>query len=149
MNMTIYKTPKGINIYAGVEPPTIDEFFRILKQSLIELKFTENPTDLYVKGDIKVSIPPPVNIMNKIIVNICDEQIMAVFYVRASRLRNLAIRLNTSVNDIDSIVELEIPIAISLLNFFLDFIRVAWHNKNDIPSLSKQFKQLQNSYPRP
>jgi len=141
--MTIYKTPKGINIYQGTEPKTINEFFTILKQSLIELKFTENPTDIYVKGDIKVSLI----IANKVIINIYNDLITATFYLRAGNLRNLAIRLNTSINHIDSIIDINIPDHISLLNFLLDFIRVAWQHKNDLPSLSQQFKQLQSSYP--
>jgi hypothetical protein len=145
--MTIYKTPKGINIYQGTEPTTIDGFFSILKETLIELKFTENSVDIFVKGDIQVSLVQPTNIANKIIINICNNLITATFYLRVGNLRHLAIRLNTSINDIDSIIDINIPEHISLLNFLLDFIRVAWQYKNDLPRLSQQFKQLQSSYP--
>jgi hypothetical protein len=148
--MAIYKTPKGINIYQGIEPTTIDEFFTILKETLIELKFIEDK-DKFIKSDIQVRFANKIG--HKVVVVMEDTGVWATFYLKPENLRNIAIGLHSGIHlkksskDIDSIIELNIPESISLFNFILDFIRVLWELQYDHKDLLNHFKNLQSSYP--
>jgi|LauGreDrversion4_2_1035121.scaffolds.fasta_scaffold521550_2 hypothetical protein len=148
--MTIHKTDKGINIYVGDEPTTVNEFFSLLKETLIELKFVEDKKDTYVKEDIKVRFATKIG--HSVIVKIDDDGVWAIFYLNHGDLRNLSIRLNSGIHliksskDIDALIELKIPESISLFNFFLDFTRVLWEYQDDHKELYARFKILENDY---
>lgn len=148
--MTIQKTDKGINTYVGDEPTTVNEFFSLLKETLIELKFVEDKKDTYVKEDIKVRFATKIG--HSVIVKIDDDGVWAIFYLNHGNLRNLAIRLNSGIHlkksskDIDALIELKIPESISLFNFFLDFTRVLWEYQDDHKGLYAQFKNLESAY---
>ena len=149
--MTIQKTDKGINTYVGYEPTTVNEFFSLLKETLIELKFVEDKKDTYVKEDIKVRFATKIG--HSVIVKIDDDGVWAIFYLNHGDLRNLSIRLNSGIhlkksnNDIDSLIQINIPESISLFNFFLDYIRVLWELQDNPKDLLEHFKKLQSSYP--
>jgi hypothetical protein len=144
MNMTIYKTPKGTNIYVGVEPPTTTLFYSTLKKTLIELNFNETKTDTFAKSDIQVSF-----VSNNIIVSICENLIKTTFYMEYINDNSsiFTLRLNTSIDNPDCIIQLNIPIRIGMMNFFLSFVRMLWDNKNDITALKENFKDLQIKFP--
>ncbi len=148
--MAIYKTPKGINIYQGIEPTTIDEFFTILKETLIELKFVEDK-DKFIKSDIQVRFANKIG--HKVLVIMEDTGVWSTFYLKPENLRCIGMRLNSGIhlkksnNDIDSLIQINIPESISLFNFFLDYIRVLWELQDNPKDLLEHFKKLQSSYP--
>jgi len=147
--MAIYKTPKGISIYQGHEPTTIDEFFSILKETLIELKFTEDK-DKFIKSDIQVRFANKIG--HKVLVVMEDTGVWSTFYLKPENLRNIALRLHSGIHlkksskDIDCLIELKLPDSISLLNFLLDHIRVLWELQYDHKELYAQFKSLESAY---